>query len=509
MVTPQNISIDYPKDSSAQEPGRPASAAAQMNPVERQRLAVNALARTQPVSQLAAAHQVSRKFVYSQADKAEVALEECFKATPEAEKVLFYLPVTKTWLMQLVLALVLIGHCSYRGIVEILRDVFDLPMSVGRIHRITRSGLAKAREINQAQDLSSIRVGSHDEIFQGGQPILTGIGLESLYCYLLAPAEHRDATTWGYHLLELAKQGLKPDYTIADAAKGLRAGQQEAWGTIPCHGDVFHIDYQCGQLVQYLHRRAAKATTHRHTLEQQMAKAKQRGIGNTLSKKLALARLAEAQAIQLATDVESLIDWLQHDVLTLAGPRLATRQALYDFIVAQLQQRELGCPHRIAPVRRALENQRDDLLAFAAVLEQKLRQIAQDFDLPFYLVEQLCQLQTHNPETTTYWRQAATLHRQFQGRFFLIQEAVMVALNQTHRASSAVENLNGRLRNYFFLRRQVGPEYLDLLRFFLNHRTFLRSECPERVGKSPTQLMTGQKHPHWLELLGYQRFVRP
>jgi hypothetical protein len=69
--------------------------------------------------------------------------------------------------MQFVLALVLIGHCSYRGIVEILRDVFDLPMSVGRIHSITRSGLAKAREINQAQDLSSIRVGSHDEIFQG------------------------------------------------------------------------------------------------------------------------------------------------------------------------------------------------------------------------------------------------------------------------------------------------------------------------------------------------------
>jgi hypothetical protein len=100
------------------------------------------------------------------------------------------------------------------------------------------------------------------------------------------------------------------------------------------------------------------------------------------------------------------------------------------------------------------------------------------------------------------------LHTQLQGRFFAVQAAVTAALNHTHRASSAVENLNGRLRNYFFLRRQVGPEYLDLLRFFLNHRTFLRSECPERVGKSPTELMTGQKHPHWLELLGYQRFVR-
>jgi len=42
-----------------------------------------------------------------------------------------------------------------------------------------------------------------------------------------------------------------------------------------------------------------------------------------------------------------------------------------------------------------------------------------------------------------------------------------------------------RLRNYFFLRRQLGPQYLDLLQFFLNHRTFMRSECPERVGKVP------------------------
>ena len=40
----------------------------------------------------------------------------------------------------------------------------------------------------------------------------------------------------------------------------------------------------------------------------------------------------------------------------------------------------------------------------------------------------------------------------------------------TVRASSVVENLNSRLRNYFFLRRHLGPDYLQLLQFFLNHR---------------------------------------
>ena len=78
----------------------------------------------------------------------------------------------------------------------------------------------------------------------------------------------------------------------------------------------------------------------------------------------------------------------------------------------------------------------------------------------------------------------------------------------TVRASSVIENLNSRLRSYFFLRRHLGPDYLALLQFFLNHRRFLRSERPERVGKSPAELLTGETHPHWLEMLGYARFSR-
>ena len=81
-------------------------------------------------------------------------------------------------------------------------------------------------------------------------------------------------------------------------------------------------------------------------------------------------------------------------------------------------------------------------------------------------------------------------------------------MKSTPRASSLVENLNSRLRNYFFLRKQLGSDYLDLLRFFLNHRTFNESRIRERVGQSPTELMTGEKHPHWLEMLGFKLFQR-
>ncbi len=52
------------------------------------------------------------------------------------------------------------------------------------------------------------------------------------------------------------------------------------------------------------------------------------------------------------------------------------------------------------------------------------------------------------------------------------------------------------------------PVYLTLLQFFLNHRRYLRSEDPGRVDKSPAELLTGEPHAHWLELLGYTRFAQ-
>jgi hypothetical protein len=58
------------------------------------------------------------------------------------------------------------------------------------------------------------------------------------------------------------------------------------------------------------------------------------------------------------------------------------------------------------------------------------------------------------------------------------------------------------------MRRQLGPDYLQLLQFYLNHRRFQRSEQEYRVGKSPAELLNGESHPHWLELLGYPRFCR-
>ena len=96
----------------------------------------------------------------------------------------------------------------------------------------------------------------------------------------------------------------------------------------------------------------------------------------------------------------------------------------------------------------------------------------------------------------------------FQDEFDDVEDAVLAALDSTERTSSMVENLHSRLKPYFFLRREIGFGYLDLLQFYLNHTPFKRSERTERVNRSPTEILTGKKHLHWLELLGYQRFKK-
>jgi len=477
-------------------------AAARLPGGDRKNLAIQALARSETVSGLAARHGVSRKFVYQQTHKARAVLDGAFSpATPDNE-VLFELAVTKAWLRQVIVGLTLICRGSYRSVVEFLRDLLGVSISVGCVHDVLQAATRKASAINRDQDLSGIRVGLHDEIFQGATPVLAGVDAASTYCYLLAAEQHRDADTWGVHLLDAAEQGLRPDYTIADAGQGLRAGQKAAWGDTPCHGDVFHIQRQCDGLANTLTRLAQGATSRRQTLQVKIARTGQHSPDDELATQLALARQAEAQAHELARDIRTLTQWLRHDVLALAGPALATRQALFDFVVEELAQREPGDAQRIRPVRVALQNQRDALLAFAGVLDGKLADIAQTQAIPGSLVREACVLHRLPSTSPAYWQGWNRLRAQIGGKFHTLFDAVSRAMADTPRSSSLVENLNSRLRTYFTLRRHLGGAYLDLLRFFLNHRRFLRSRRAERQGKSPRELMTGQGHPHWLTLLG-------
>lgn len=478
---------------------------------ERQELAIEVLAGTFTITDLSEQVGVSRKFLYQQKAIAEQALEEAF-APVDAEaddSVLFYLPVTKAWLRQVILGLVLICHSSLRGVVEFCRDLLDHHLSVGTVFNVVQAAVATAREHNNRQDLSGVRIGAHDEIFQVGLPVLVGVDVFSTYCYLLSSEEHRDGDTWGVRILELLDRGFAPDATIGDAGSGLRAGLSQALPETCCRSDVFHALQEATLVVTFLENRGYEAIAACEKLEKQRAKLARNGRSLTsVAGKLHQARIVQDQALDLADDVSLLTRWLRVDVLGLNGLTYEERQHLYDFTLAELNARAPACPHRLLPLIRYLQNQRDDLLAFAAQLDHDLATLASQFEMAPQLVREMFVVQTLPEDSGQRYRREAVLRRQLRERYFPLSQAVAYVRQHTVRASSVVENLNSRLRGYFTLRRHIGPDYLELLQFFLNHRRFLRSEHPERAGKSPAELLTGQHHPHWLEMLGYQRFSR-
>ncbi len=155
-----------------------------------------------------------------------------------------------------------------------------------------------------------------------------------------------------------------------------------------------------------------------------------------------------------------------------------------------------------------LENQRQALLAFAVPLDEALAGVAAQGAVPGATVRQLLGVQRLSAKNPRRWSQEALLRQQLRERYHELSRAVAEGARRVVRASRVAENRNSRLRCYFFLRRELGQDYLSLLQFFLNHRRFQRSAHAERKDKSPAELLTGQPHPHWLEMLGYQRFQR-
>jgi len=248
-------------------------------------------------------------------------------------------------------------------------------------------------------------------------------------------------------------------------------------GVVERFGDVFHILQTVQSLVTFLENRAYGAIGVTAALQRKKTRLEWRGRRTqAVAVKLGRANREEARAVALAADVATLLKPL--------------------------------CPHRIGPVVRALANQRDDLLAFASPLDRDLAVLAAEFQVPLEMARALLNVELLEPDDPSRWSREAALRSQLGSRHLSLRVAAAEVARQTVRASSLVENLNSRLRNYFFLRRHLGPDYLALLQFFLNHRRFVRSQRPERVGKSPAQLLGSSPHPHWLEMLGYVRFSR-
>lgn len=421
------------------------------------------------------------------------------------DKILFHLPVTKQWLEQYALVHNQFG-VSYRDIKYGLKTLLDVKRSVGWVHNVLHDAVNKANDLNDAEDLSKINVSANDELFDHQKPILASVCTNSLYCPILKKTTDRKATTWEAVLSDAIQNGYNPSSVILDGLGSLHAGHQLALKDVNIIYDTFHIIKDLNDLKRFVSNRLKSAKTNLNTIMDKLERAKKDEKITFLESQFTTADTAYYQALELYRNISELCSWIQHDILQVAGYDFNTRLALLNFIADQFQQLEPQMEHRIKPVRRALQNNAEKLLGFVKDLEDELIEYANELNCDVYWLWKICYAQKFSKNNASYYLYIAEVKSRLKHHFYQIEQTVIRIMNEIEKASSVVENLNGRIRKFLNNHIHVGQGMLDLLRFILNHREFERSRCEHRQGKSPAEVLYEKQHDHWLEMLGYKLF---
>jgi len=477
-----------------------------LSPEQQKSIAKQAISKGN-ISHIAEQHQVSRNTVYSQQRRAQSALNDEFLPSTPDEKVLFYLPVTKDFLYQMVIALLMICKASYRDCLLFMRGVFDTELGLGTIYNIHESACQKAASLNTSYSLASIKQSASDEIFHRNKPHLTVVDIRSRYCASLTREDQRDYETWAIHLMDLKEQGFQPDVNISDHGAGMTAAFKDILKHTEHRFDHFHLIKAAKDLVRYLKNRKESSITRLIKIMERMDKAKLKNRGHTLSTKLTLTQKEATQEEALYWHVSTLLSWLQHDILQLAGHPPADRELLFDFVLTELSS-VAGSSGRIQSFVASLSNQKATLLAVSHVLNREFQQLASRFGVSLKDVWDVCYVTRYDIQTLSYHNRADRLASRLGSRFEELEDEVLRVISETPRCSSMAENFNSRLRPYLDPRKQITQKSLDLIRFYLNHQIFLRSQHDYLQGKSPAEVLTGEPHPNWLEMLGFKRFKR-
>ena len=410
--------------------------------------------------------------------------------------------VDKAFVERFVVAAALIGNCPFRGIVELMEAVLPVSVSIGTVHDICAAAIARARELNGGETLEGVRHAAIDEIFQNSTPVFAGVDLATLYTFLLSEQPDRSGATWWCALEQCREHGFSPESVIGDGGLGLRKGMAECFPGVPCDSDVFHALREVTLVLGYLEKKALGAMGR---VEELLARReKVAGLRrNGFSRLLGEARRREAELTRCHATLETIYQFLREDVLDFNGLSFGDRQELFDWLLAEMEGVE-GAYGRVAPLRKRLDRQRDTLLAVFQRLDAALAPLAGENGIDLEDARMMVNMfNGHREDPRVEMALADAIDKYGLERMQLFLDRLHGLMASSFRASSPIENRNSVLRTYFQQRREIGHGYLELLRFYLNHRIVDRSRVDGRKGKSPCEMLTGKKHAHWLDMLGF------
>lgn len=447
-----------------------------------------------PVKEISEEIGMSREYVYQQKKKVIQYAETLNKAEPEVP----ILRLDEGGIKRTILSLTLDCHAPQNGIQSFFETVCGTSVSAGYISGVIKEAAERAQKFDDKIDLSGIRQGANDEIFQCGVPILTGVDPESTYTYLLEEARDRTGETWAIYIDERKEHGLELKTSINDGGTGLMAGIPLAFPEVEMQADTFHAIYEVGKEVTKLERKAWKLMKEEYALEENLSgkrpRAKNKGVLEELRPKA-------ASAVAIYDTVYILYTWLK-ELLGFSGYSMEETLELAEWILTEMDGLAVDNPGlrgEVSKVRKMLPS----LLSFIGRLERGIVETAKETGIPaeaFRLMYRRLSYSAGSPQECEIQCKLALMLKE---RYMEAVKEFQGLMSKTKKASSLVENLNGRIRVFIEVKRVIPTKFFVLLKVYFNTRRYKRSRCRERIGKSPLELLTGTPQPEFLEALGY------
>jgi len=470
------------------------------------------------VTDLAREHELRRQSVYDLRDRAQQVLEAAFTSVPAQGAVRHTLCVTEADVQRAIVALRVMLPASIRDIEEVLPVLFDVRYSYGRVWNVVHAAETAAAAFNRTVDLSGIDSLALDELFSQGQPVLSGIDLDTGYVCLLQPSDSRSGEAWAAVLGQLRDgQQLVPARVVKDAGTGLAAGVKTAWPGCDAHDDLFHAVFLMGKQQVRLERRAYREmeavalVERRRTAAQSKPHAQRRSIGQQLR-----AANKRMEAAMVRHDHFETLARQATDILELAdrgSGRLRTQEEVVLVLSGVAQEMALlgEGPREVATY---LSHRASGLGLYLKDLAARLEAVSESVGGPCVVEAVVRAYQAslmHSRRAPCWDRKArraelAVATQQLvwvtagePQRLVSALGAVLPVLSQRHRASSAIENLHSVLRPYLVVQKHAQAGFLALFQAYSN----LRKRPSGRFqGTSAYQLLTGQTVSDWLTVLG-------
>jgi len=436
-------------------------------------------------------HQINREFVYTQKKRIAKILE-AGERKGETHSVV----IDKQMIEKIIVGCMLICKASTEDTQRFLNWIFKAWVSIGKISNTINKAASKANEYNTTIDLSTIKIGANDEIFQGHSPVLVGVDPQTTFTYLLEAADNRDSTTWGYHLLEKEKnQGLHLENTVNDGGTGLRKGIKDAFPDVETQLDTFHTEYDFSKAVLAAERYAYKKIKEEEELRKKCLKKPEN------SEKYQTVAIQTIESIEVYDNLRVLHFWIM-ELLQIGGYFYEERIELFQFIIEQIER----LPKKNAYLEKALKCFKEksaEILQFVKKAEALMGRLSVEENIDGAVLQKMWEQLRYSPESAEYNYFEAQIGKSLGTRYEEVHQKWDKMMVNIVRASSMVECINSLIRPYLFLKKAVPSNFLALLQFYFNTRQYRRSRKPERVGKSPLELLTGEISGNPLEILGF------